>query len=73
MTTTQIMQAINAVSQRVNDLSQRMDAHFGAAHKENAENIDTNATGIDDLAGMIEMQNEALNDLATAVAEMEGE
>ena len=28
MTTTQIMQAINAVSQRVNDLSQRMDAHL---------------------------------------------
>ena len=71
MDTTQIYQAIAAVSEKVNDISRRLDDCYKMITDNNTENIGINAAGIDGLAETVGMQNEALNDLAAAVAELE--
>ena len=71
MDITQIYQAIAAVSEKVNDISRRLDDCYKMITDNNTENIGINAAGIDGLAETVGMQNEALNDLAAAVAELE--
>lgn len=68
--TKEIAQALGHISERINEQGKRIDNLYAQLHKENADNIDVNANGIDGLAETVEMQNEALNDLATAVAEL---
>ena len=40
MTTTQILQTINALSQRVEEINKKLDDVFRALHSDNAANID---------------------------------
>lgn len=70
--TKEIARAFGDLANRMNELGKRIDNLYASLHQENADNIDVNATGVDGLAEVVEMQNEALNDLATAVAELEG-
>lgn len=72
MTEKQIVQSIGALSERINDLGKRLDDCLNALHEISTANIETNADGIDGLATTVEEQNTALNDLAMAVAELEG-
>ena len=68
----EIAMAFGRMSEQMNELGRRIDNLYADLHKENADNIDTNAAGLDGLAETVVMQNEALDDLATAVAELEG-
>lgn len=68
--TREIARALGNLANQMNEMGQRIDNLYSQLHIANAENIDTNAGGIDGLAETVEMQNEALNDLATAVAEL---
>lgn len=70
--TKEIARAFGDVKNQMNELGRRIDNLYAQLHQENADNIDTNAIGIDGLAEVVEMQNEALDDLAMAVAELEG-
>lgn len=70
--TKEIASAFSNLTNQMNELGRRIDNLYAELHKENAGNIDVNADGIDGLAEVVEMQNEALNDLAEAVTELEG-
>lgn len=69
--TKEIAMALGHLSDKINEQGRRIDNLYAQLHRENADNIDSNATGIDGLAEVIDMQNEAINDLATAVSEIE--
>ena len=67
----EVFKAINAVANRVNDVSQKLDE---VMHKLNAnanEKITVNSGGIDGLADMVATHDGAIEDLATIVAELE--
>ena len=68
--TREIAMALGNLSEKINEVGRRVDNLYAQLHQENADNIDINANGIDGLAETIEMQNEALDDLATTVAEL---
>ena len=70
--TKEIAKAFSNVYEQMNDIGKRIDNLYSQLHCNNAENIEANAGGIDELAESIEMQNEALNDLAMAITELEG-
>ena len=69
--TKEVAQAFGHMSEKINEMGRRIDNLYAQLHSENAENIETNTEGINELAGTIDAQNMALNDLATAVAELE--
>lgn len=66
-----IYKAINSVSKKVNSVEKKLDDILHALHKEDAENIATNATGIDDMATVTSDHESAIEDLATIISEME--
>lgn len=69
--TREVLKAINAVSRKVNELAQRLDEYHGKRYEENAENIDVNSGGIDDLAETTDVSASALDELAEYVAALE--
>jgi hypothetical protein len=70
MNETKIYQAINAVSQKINEISKRLDNFTSMKHKENADKISEDELGIVDVADIISEQNEAILELADIVDDL---
>ena len=67
----EIFKAINAVSCKVNDVSQKLDEVMQMLNNSANEKISVNSGGIDGLADMVATHDGAIEDLATIVAELE--
>ena len=67
----EIFKAINAVSCKVNDVSQKLDEVMQILNASANEKITVNSGGIDGLADMVATHDGAIEDLATIVAELE--
>ena len=67
----EIFKAINAVSCKVNDVSQKLDEVMQMLNASANEKISVNSGGIDGLADMVATHDGAIEDLATIVAELE--
>ena len=67
----EIFKAINAVSCKVNDVSQKLDEVMQILNASANEKISVNSGGIDGLADMVATHDGAIEDLATIVAELE--
>ena len=67
----EVFKAINAVANKVNDVSQKLDAVMQMLSKSANEKISVNSGGIDGLADMVATHDGAIEELATMVAEME--
>lgn len=68
-----IYKAINRVSNRVNDMSEKLDEVMQMLNAQATEKITINAGGLDDIADMIATHDSAIDDLATIVATLGGE
>lgn len=68
-----IYKAINRVSMRVNDMSEKLDSVMQLLNAQATNSISVNAGGIDDIADMIATHDSAIDDLATIVATLGGE
>ena len=69
----EIYKAINGVSNKVNDVSQKQDEIMQMLNKLTNERIDASGMAIDDIANMIAVHNEAIDSLAEIVATEESE
>ena len=67
----EIFKAINAVSCKVNDVSQKLDEVMQILNASANEKISVNSGGIDGIADMVATHDGAIEDLATIVAELE--
>ena len=67
----EVFRAINAVANKVNDVSQKLDEVMQMLNKSANEKISVNSGGIDGLADMVATHDGAIEDLATIVAEFE--
>ena len=67
----EVFRAINAVANKVNDVSQKLDEVMQMLNKSANEKISVNSGGIDGLADMVATHDGAIEELATMVAEME--
>lgn len=67
----EVFKAINAVANRVNDVSQKLDEVMQMLNANANEKITVNSGGIDGLAEMVATHDGAIEDLATIVAELE--
>ena len=67
----EVFKAINAVANKVNDVSQKLDAVMQMLNNSANEKISVNSGGIDGLADMVATHDGAIEELATMVAEME--
>ena len=67
----EVFKAINAVANRVNDVSQKLDEVMKMLNNSANEKISVNSGGIDGLADMVATHDGAIEELATMVAEME--
>lgn len=64
----QIYKAINNVSRKVNDMSQKQDEIMQMLNNLTNERIDASGMAIDDIANMIAVHNEAIDSLAEMTA-----
>ena len=69
----EIYKAINGVSNKVNEVSQKQDEIMQMLNKLTNERIDVSGMAIDDIANMIAVHNEAIDNLAEMTAESEVE
>lgn len=67
----EVFKAINAVANKVNDVSQKLDEVMQMLNNSANEKISVNSGGIDGLADMVATHDGAIEKLATMVAEME--
>lgn len=67
----EVFKAINAVANKVNDVSQKLDGVIQMLNNKANEKISVNSGGIDGLAEMVASHDGAIEELATMVAEME--
>ena len=67
----EVFKAINAVANKVNDVSQKLDEVMQMLNNSANEKIFVNSGGIDGLADMVATHDGAIEDLATIVAELE--
>ena len=67
----EVFKAINAVANKVNDVSQKLDKVMQMLNNSANEKITVNSGGIDGLADMVATHDGAIEELATMVAEME--
>ena len=67
----EVFKAINAVANRVNDVSQKLDEVMQMLNASANEKISVNSGGIDGLADMVATHDGAIEELATMVSEME--
>ena len=67
----EVFKAINAVANKVNDVSQKLDEVMQVLNASANEKISVNSGGIDGLADMVSAHDGAIEDLATIVAELE--
>ena len=68
-----IYKAINRVSNRVNDMSEKLDSVMQTLNAQANNKISVNAGGIDDIADMTATHDSAIDDLATIVSTLGGE
>ena len=66
----EIFKAINAVSRKVNDMSQKLDEVMQTLNSNANEKISVNAGGIDDLAEFADTNAGAVDDLAVILDEV---
>lgn len=64
----EIYKAINNVSRKVNDISQKQDEIMQMLNNLTNERIDASGMAIDDIANMIAVHNEAIDNLAEMTA-----
>lgn len=67
----EIYKAINNVSNKVNGIALKLDNLIMRLNADAQERIDLNSNGIDDVAGIVSTHDEAIEELATLLAEME--
>ena len=67
----EVFKAINAVANRVNDVSQKLDEVMKMLNNSANQKIAVNSGGIDGLADMVATHDGAIEELVTMVAEME--
>ena len=67
----EIFKAINAVSCKVNDVSQKLDEVMHILNASANEKIFVNSGGIDGLADMVATHDGAIEELASMVSDME--
>ena len=67
----EVFKAINAVANKVNDVSQKLDEVMQMLNANANEKISVNSGGIDGLADMVATHDGAIEELATMVADME--
>lgn len=67
----EVFKAINAVANKVNDVSQKLDEVMQMLNNSANEKISVNSGGIDGLADMVATHDGAIEELATMVADME--
>ncbi len=68
-----IYKAINRVSMRVNDMSEKLDSVMHLLNAQANNKISVNAGAVDDIADMVATHDSAIDDLATIVATLGGE
>lgn len=67
-----IYKAINRVSNRLNEMSEKLDIVIRMLNAESNRKILINGDGIDDLAELVSTHDSALDELATLVATIGG-
>lgn len=67
-----IYKAINRVSNRLNEMSEKLDLVMQMLNAESDRKILINGDGIDDLAELVSTHDSALDELATLVAGIGG-
>ena len=67
----EVFKAINAVANKVNDVSQKLDEVMQMLNNSANEKISVNSGGIDGLADMVATHDGAIEELATMVSDME--
>lgn len=67
----EVFKAINAVANKVNDVSQKLDEVMQMLNKSANEKIFVNSGGIDGLADMVATHDGAIEELASMVSDME--
>ena len=67
----EVFKAINAVANRVNDVSQKLDEVMQIFNASANEKISVNSGGIDGLADMVATHDGAIEELASMVSDME--
>ena len=68
-----IYKAINRVSNRLNEMSEKLDSVMQMLNVESNRKILINGDGIDGLAELVSMHDSALDELATLVSTIGGE
>ena len=67
----EVFKAINAVANKVNDVSQKLDEVMQILNNSANEKIFVNSGGIDGLADMVATHDGAIEELASMVSNME--
>ena len=67
----EVFKAINAVANKVNDVSQKLDEVMQMLNNSANEKISVNSGGIDGLADMVATHDGAIEELASMVSNME--
>ena len=67
----EVFKAINAVANKVNDVSQKLDEVMQMLNANANEKISVNSGGIDGLADMVATHDGAIEELASMVSDME--
>lgn len=67
-----IFKAINNVSKKVNETSSKLDELIQRFNSLTDEKISINSGGIDELADIVALYDEAIDELANSVSELEG-
>lgn len=67
----EVFKAINAVANKVNDVSQKLDEVMQMLNNSANEKISVNSGGIDGLADMVATHDGAIEELASMVSDME--
>ena len=67
----EVFKAINAVANRINDVSQKLDEVMQMLNANANEKITVNSGGIDGLADVVATHDGAIDDLATLISELE--
>ena len=67
----EVFKAINAVANKVNDVSKKLDEVMQMLNKSANEKISVNSGGIDGLADMVATHDGAIEELASMVSNME--
>lgn len=68
-----VYKAINNVSKKVNEMSQKLDMVMQILNEESNRKILINGDGIDGLAELVSMHDSALDELATIVSNTGGD